>query len=347
MEAHKYEGQHTLIEKVINKGLCVRCGACVGLCPYFDYFDGTVIVMDKCSADTWRCLQVCPVADFEGTRPDRGTTGIENSGGIGRFKKVIIARAADEDMRRQSQYGGVASCLLIYSLNKGFIKSAVLTDKGGKFSPGGMIAKGPSDIFDCGQSRYSASGTLSALNRAIKEGQDRIGVVGLPCQMDALERMRLSEPDGKERSRRIAFKIGLFCTWAIDYRALHAFLIEKSINTPAKKFDIPPPPSEKFCVQTEKGWVDFPLDSVRPFIQKGCTICRDMTAENADISIGTLEGREGWNTVIIRTSVGEDIINSAESEGWLDVDSLADENFSHLMEASLNKRKRALNNYAE
>lgn len=345
MEVYTSDGQRSLIEKVINKGICVQCGACVGLCPYFSYLDGRVAVMDRCNADVWRCLQVCPKADYEGTRPDGEVGGAYNTKEIGSFKKVVIARAVDEDIRKQAQYGGVVSCLLIYSLNKGYIKSAVLTDKGGQSAPGGMIAMIRSDILDCAQSRYSASGSLSALNKAINDGQDKIGVVGLPCQMDALARMRLAKPDGKERSGRITLKIGLFCTWAIDHRRLEAFLEHECVNSSIKKFDIPPPPSENFRVQTETGWVDFPLDSVRPFIQKGCTICKDMTAEMADISIGTVEGREGWNTVIARTKVGEELINAAEAEGWLEIDDLPDENFIHLKEAALNKQKRALSNY--
>ena len=66
------EGQERLIADVINQGICVRCGACVGLCPYFDYFDGKVVVTDPCHADTFRCLQICPRAGYEGTTMESG-----------------------------------------------------------------------------------------------------------------------------------------------------------------------------------------------------------------------------------------------------------------------------------
>ncbi|HOP48283.1 MAG TPA: Coenzyme F420 hydrogenase/dehydrogenase, beta subunit C-terminal domain [Desulfobacteraceae bacterium] len=346
MEAFKSEGQRSLIEKVINKGICVQCGACVGLCPYFNYFDGKVVVMDQCYADVWRCLQICPKADYEGIHLERKAEGVFNSEEVGPFIRVVIARAVDKDIRNKAQYGGTVSSLIIFSLEKGIIKSAVLTDKGGQSSPGGRISQNRTSILDCAQSIYSASGSLSALNRAISDGQDKIGVVGLPCQMDALARIKLAKPDGEERSKRIAIKIGLFCTWALEYRGLEAFLNHEYPDRKIKKFDISPPPSEKFCVQTETGWIDIPLDSVKPFIQKGCTICRDMTAEKADLSVGTVEGREGWNTVIVRTNAGDELINAAEAEGWLELDELPEENFIHLKEAALNKQKRALSNMA-
>ena len=33
-------GSNELVEKVLDKDLCVTCGACVGLCPYFKVHQG-------------------------------------------------------------------------------------------------------------------------------------------------------------------------------------------------------------------------------------------------------------------------------------------------------------------
>jgi coenzyme F420 hydrogenase subunit beta len=335
------QGQYRLIDRVINQGICIRCGACVGLCPYFDYLDGKVVVMDRCNADTWRCLQLCPRAEYEGTNldPIRGESTC--NGEIGAYKKIIIARATDEETVEKSQYGGVVSALLIYAIEKGHLNSAVLTDAGKHLSPGGLLTRNRADIHNCAGSRYSGSGGLSALNRALSAGESKLGVVGLPCQMEALARLRLMKPDGEERSSCIALKIGLFCTWAVDYRQLEAFLKKEEVEGPVKKYDIPPPPAEKFKLQTEKGWIDFPLSDIRELVQKGCVLCQDMTAEWADISVGTVEGRVGWNTVIVRTDVGSEIVDAAIKHGWLETDHLPEENLDHLKEASLNKLKRA------
>jgi coenzyme F420 hydrogenase subunit beta len=333
------KGQALLIEKVINQGICVGCGACVGLCPYFHYFDGKVVVTDRCSADTWRCLQLCPRANYEETspQPERITGGNEE---IGPHRDVIMARAKDKGIRKVAQYGGVVSSILIYALEKGYIKSAVLTDSGNNLSPAGTLAANRSDVLECAGSRYSASGGLSAMNNAINAGQDRLGIVGLPCQMEALARMRLMKPDGEEMDSRIALRIGLFCTWAIDYRGLEAFLKTKDVKGDVKKFDIPPPPAEIFQVVTENGQKDFALSDIRHLIQKGCTLCQDMTAEMADISVGTVEGQNEWNTVIIRTDRGAELFNSAVKNGRFETNNLPEENLEHLREASRNKRQR-------
>jgi len=69
----------------------------------------------------------------------------------------------------------------------------------------------------------------------------------------------------------------------------------------------------------------------------------DMTSEFADISVGSVEGIEGWNTVIIRTDAGADLVERAKKKGKLQIDKLPSANLAHLKEASLLKKRRALN----
>lgn len=328
------EGQSRLIEEVISRGICVKCGACVGLCPYFHYFDGKLVVMDICQAGDGRCLQVCPRVNSLDTPPE------EISSEIGPLRKVFVARATDKEITKSAQYGGVVSALLIYALDTGKINSAVLTGKNNKTSPSGRIVNESSDLLQCAGSRYSASGTLSSLNRAIKGGEKDLAVVGLPCQMEALSHLKNMEPDGEEMADNIGLKIGLFCTWALDYRSLRAFLKGEGVEDEILKYDIPPPPSEIFQVRTEKGWIDFPLSDIRPLVQPGCELCRDMTAEQADISVGTVEGREGWNTVVVRTDLGALLVDEAVKEGVLETEEVDQENFNHLKQAARSKRER-------
>jgi coenzyme F420 hydrogenase subunit beta len=337
MEIPNPQGQGRLIAQVIAKGMCVRCGACVGLCPYFDYFDGKVVVMDPCPAGTFRCLQVCPVADYEGTSPYKK----DARDPMGCYCDILMARAADEEVVERSQYGGVVSALVIHALENGLISSAVLTDAGDIFAPKGMLVKEKSGVLDCAGSRYSGSGSLAALNHAIKEGLSRLGVVGLPCQMEALARMGLMQPDGEKRSAAVSLKIGLFCTWALDHGLLSTYLDRQGVKGPLLKSDIPPPPAEVFRVKTPEGWRDFPLSDIRTLIQKGCSLCEDMTADQSDISVGAAEGNPGWNTIIARTEKGLDLLKSAIKSRWLETADLPAATLDHLKAAARNKRERA------
>ena len=73
-----------------------------------------------------------------------------------------------------------------------------------------------------------------------------------------------------------------------------------------------------------------------------CAYCLDMTSEFADISVGSVEGIEGWNTVIVRTDTGAELIEMAKAKGQLETDALPSQNLAHLKEAALLKKKRGL-----
>jgi coenzyme F420 hydrogenase subunit beta len=342
MRASYGRGQCELVDKVINQGICVKCGACVNLCPYFDYFDGKIVVTDDCYAETWRCLQLCPRADYDDASLEKERAPQEEGSEVGPFREIFIARAKDEEIRGEAQYGGFVSSFLIYALEERLVRATILTDKGNEISPSGLIARERADILKCAGSRYTGAGGLAAFNRAIKDDGEGLAVVGLPCQMEALARMRRMHPDGEERERRVSLKIGLFCTWALDYRKLDNYLKTAGVGVPIQKYDIPPPPAQTFRIRTERGWQDFPLDEVRPYIQEGCTLCQDMTAEWADISVGTVEGMEGWNTVVVRNERGAQLLNGFIKAGHLETGALPEKNLAHLKEASVNKRKRGI-----
>jgi coenzyme F420 hydrogenase subunit beta len=69
-----------------------------------------------------------------------------------------------------------------------------------------------------------------------------------------------------------------------------------------------------------------------------------MTAELADVSVGAAEGVEGWNTLIVRSDRGADLVDAARAAGIIEVDAPPDENLNHLKGASLGKRRRAFAN---
>jgi len=68
-----------------------------------------------------------------------------------------------------------------------------------------------------------------------------------------------------------------------------------------------------------------------------------MTSELSDISVGTVEGEEGWNTVIVRTERGENLLHRAESKGVLETRAYPEDKWTHLKEASILKKQRGLN----
>jgi coenzyme F420 hydrogenase subunit beta len=223
------------------------------------------------------------------------------------------------------------------------VQSFILTSREEELLPKGKIVAGREEILGCAGSSYVSGPTLEALNRGPWKDQERIGVVGLPCQVLALTKMRTSSLKKKTPVERVGLVIGLFCTWALEYKPFMTFLDKQIGSRSIEKLNISPPPERVLEVVAEGELHQIPVDGIRPYIRPSCQVCLDMTAELSDISVGTVEGIEGWNTVMVRTEMGEDLLRQAVSSDVIETQILPKDHLNHLKEASLLKKRRALN----
>lgn len=336
-------GLEALEEKVLGRDLCAACGACLSLCPYLRSFKGRVIKLDDCNLEEGRCFAYCPRTEVNLDEVHQKLFGkkyeeIE----LGPVRKIMMARAKESIWAKKAQTGGVVSALIDFALRESVVQAAVLTPRDGDLLPQGKIIKGRKEILRCAGSSYVSGPTLEALNKGPWKEEERIGVVGLPCQVLALARMKASTLEKKTPIDRVDLVVGLFCTWALDYKPFIAFLNKRVGNRPIKKLNITPPPERILEVTAGGELYQIPVDDIRPFIRPSCRVCLDMTAELSDISVGTVEGKEGWNTMIVRTAKGDDLLTRAKKAGVLEIRPLAKNSLSHLKEASLLKKRRAL-----
>ena len=337
-------GFQALEASVIKKDLCTFCGACLSLCPYLQSWKGKWVKLDNCDLAEGRCFAYCPrtKVDLENLHQEAFGQSYSNLE-MGLFKKVKMARASSPALRKKAQTAGVVSTLMEFALKERFINGAVLTHRASDHLPSGSVVHNPDEILSCAGSSYVAGPTLEALNRGPWEDKERIGIVGTPCQVLALRKMKGSPLKKTSQIDRVSLIIGLFCTWALTYDAFMKYLKNKVNGGRIRKLDITPPP-ERLLKVTANGdrILDVPLDEIRPFIRTSCGVCLDMTSELSDLSVGTVEGIEGWSTVIVRSDLGEEILSRAEAAGRIESRHLPEENFKHLKEASLLKKKRAL-----
>lgn len=330
------EGMGALWKEVLEPGICVACGGCVGLCPYMSFYDGRVVCTDRCDREEGRCYEVCP-------RVIRGEEMSETDP-IGPFLSIHRARNRDVDVRDRAQYGGVVSGLLLLALEENMVDEAVLTTGDDKGCAHGVVAATREEVMSCAGSRYAASAVLEAFNKRAKNGPANLAVVGLPCQAQSLALAKASPLTHEETRQSIGLTIGIFCTWALAHRPLSKFLREEGLIDMSRSYDIPPPPANVFQVFTLETKKEYPLDRIRPFVQPGCALCPDMTSEKADVSVGAVEGMEGWNTLIVRTEKGKKLVDLAIEKGVLEVGELPAASYEHLKEASLIKRGRGFEN---
>lgn len=337
-------GQQELCAAVIHEDLCTGCGACIDLCPYFRSYRGKTAALFPCDIEEGRCFAYCPKVDADLDELSVRFFGVPyGSAAMGAVQSVWAVHAGPRMKLSNAQAGGAVSSLMYYALEKGAIEGAVLTDRQGLL-PLPRYVKGPADVVACASSKYTAAPTVSAVNRAVAEGAKNIGFVGTPCQVLATALMRskgLHEEHGFDDPFGIV--VGLFCTWAIDYRRFEPFIEGRTNITGIKKIDIPPPPAEVLEVFGEDGAkTSIPLEDIRPLVPHGCSYCIDMTSEFADISVGVMEGRPDMNTLIIRTDRGKNLVDRAVNDGYLEISEMPEEPLAHLQWAAANKKRRAL-----
>jgi coenzyme F420 hydrogenase subunit beta len=335
-------GSKELLEDVHNRELCIGCGACVDICPYFKNYIGKTAQLFPCTLEQGRCYAYCPKAEVDLDALSKHIRGVPYDGSpLGDCREVLAARAGGKMKKGAFQSGGTVSALLTFALKSGLIDAAALTDRKA-LTPVSRIVIHWEDVAQCASSKFMAAPTLSSVNMAVRQGYQSVGVVGTPCQMVAVAQMK-SNPLGKEAHKiPLSLTVGLFCNWSLDTRQLIDLLSEKLDISSIVGMDIPPPPSKTMILDTQHGRMEISLSEIKPLIPHTCFICPDMTSELADVSVGMFEGRSGWNTLILRSDKGVELIERARKEGFIETDDFPNQNLKHLSKAAADKKDRSL-----
>jgi coenzyme F420 hydrogenase subunit beta len=337
------KGPKALREEVLDAGLCTVCGMCLGLCPYLEEMEENVAFISDCRIDQGRCYAVCPrtETDLDALRrlyvPDRQTDFV-----LGPHESVWMARAKKEEVRHRAQYGGTVTALALFGIDTGRIDAALLTDWSSEpetpHLPRPRVARSREEVLSASGSKYSASPTLKVLDRLVKEDANRVFVVGRPCQVLALrKRMRIDDPTFP--GERIALVVGLFCMWSLSYRDFEKMIEPLTGASRLERIDVP---KGRFLVETDRDALVLDHDAVRSHSRPTCQSCYDFTSELADLSVGSTEWKDDWNTLIVRTEAGRTFLEDAVETGWLEVEPFPDERLRLLKEASFNKKQRVL-----
>ena len=331
-----------LDRSVIQEGLCIGCGACIDLCPYFRSYRGKTALLFPCNVESGRCLAHCPKLEVDADGLSRFLFSRPYDGDpLGAWRSIHVSRAGEKVKKRPFQSGGTVSALMYSALRSRRIDCAVLTGREGLL-PAPRLVTRPAAVLQQSLSKYTAAPTLSAMNQAVAAGYGALGIVATPCQATAVARMRMNPLSKPSFQDPTALVIGLFCTWALDFRQFEAFLSQRMPLREIVKIDIPPPPASVLEVYLKEGKREFSLDEIRPLVPETCGFCPDMTSEFADVSVGVLEGRPELNTLIVRTERGEAAVREAERKGYLILEDMPGENLAHLQWAAGNKKKRGV-----
>jgi coenzyme F420 hydrogenase subunit beta len=355
MTTKENTNQEQLVSTVIDRGVCTGCGACVELCPYMKTHNAATVALFKCDRETGRCHTYCPRTETQLDELQKAMFDpADLTKEIGAFKGLYMTRATDPAIREKSQHGGTVTALTILALEEGIINSCVLADQDEKMLSKSFTATSKEEIIGARGSKFGNCPTVAEFNRVSKKDGNLLGVVATPCQALALAKMRTYPAENDvERMDRLKLVIGLFCGWTLDWRKLSKMVLAVAGDEEILNIDIPP--SKYACMQvtTAKGILEIPIDEVNETARECCDYCDDMTAEFSDLSVGSARSKDGWdvdkgwNQVVVRSELGEKLMNIAKEKGILEFKEFAPGNIDKLKSASGSKKGKGQSNLAE
>ena len=236
---------------------------------------------------------------------------------LGKYKHCISARSTDKEILKKAQDGGIVTTLFKYALEEGIIDGAIVAGPSDEpWRPRPFVATTVNELMQSRGTRYNVSPNVAFIKEATRSyGLDRIGIVGTPCQMQAIRKGQLYPVGLRDVPDKIALAIGTFCMENFPYQSIKQLVedhADMSLKT-VKKMEIG---KGKFMVYGERGHVvQLPLKVTHKYEQPGCHVCLDYVSNLADVSTGSVGSPDGWSTVFVRTKKGNNIWAKAIESG--------------------------------
>lgn len=335
--------------RIVDGGLCHRCGSCVGICPtkVLGLDDEAYPLIKNLSActDCDLCVRVCPGDEFNAVEEHQKLfeTPHNLTDTHGSFKSAAVGYATDPDIRERSTSGGVVTALLLHLLETKQIDGALVigSDEHTLWKGKAMIARTREEILAAMKSKYAITPTNAVLDQ-VRELPGRYAAVGLPCQVHGIRKASVLDERIRER---VVLTIGLFCHAAIEHEAFRVIWgtlgdkasrarkfisrIGKHPGTPYLELDDGSLYPVYFGSATGYRPTSIEVINIlyRLFTPERCTTCFDALAEYADISVGdpwmappdeSVDFYKGYSFVLLRTARGEAAYQELCGAGKLD-----------------------------
>jgi len=346
---NKNYGNHDRTETInliVNKRICVGCGACTVICPkkcinivYGLRFNFPKIHEDEC-IKCGKCLRVCPSAFLLYDK----FQDYENE--INEKNECFIIHADDDEVRIDAASGGFITGIILHLIDSGMADGAIVARCQGEKAliAASFIAADRESVLSARGSKYTPVSNCTVV-REVLDRPGRYVFVGTPCMIEALMKMQELLPELK---KYIVLSIGFVCAGMASRLSTKSY-IESDGGVNIK--DV-----RRICYRGN-GWpgrfrvygdnnqllMDRPLinGSLTHVVGRDhylrCENCFDHWAKYADIVVSDPWTEEmirnetkGRSAIMIRTERGRKAVNSAVTSGKLISNPLSAEDFTDL-----------------
>jgi coenzyme F420-reducing hydrogenase beta subunit len=309
----------------------------------------------------------CPfspaAADEDTISAERFPRASSSDPALGRFEAAYVGHVAEQEFRMRGSSGGITTWVAAELLRTGAVDAVAHVAAADPAKAGRLfeyrISRTAEQLNSGAKSRYYPI-ELSGVLREIRATRGRYAVIGIPCFIKAINLLRRSDAVIRER---VSHTLGLFCghmksaamvesfAWqleadfskveAVDYR-------KKDESRPANWYRAQLQLADGSSVEQD-WWHLADGDWGAGFFQNpACNWCDDVVGETADISFGdawvepySSDGR-GTNVLIVRTKELKGMIESARSDGRLQLEQVGPEFVTQTQAAGLRHRREGL-----
>jgi coenzyme F420 hydrogenase subunit beta len=146
---------------------------------------------------------------------------------------------------------------------------------------------------------------MSKLADLIAKRKRKIAIVGTACQVRATRRIQQSLL-GEYPDLELTI-IGLFCYEEFNYWKLKAET-KRLLNVDLDRAEKTQIRKGKYIVRVDGKDSSVSVKELSGAVENGCLCCPDFTAVYSDISVGSVGSEDGYSTVIVRSDVGEKLL---------------------------------------
>lgn len=337
-----------LANEVTEKRICCLCGTCAAFCDKIEIGESEEGKQEPLFVEDYDtvcglCYTFCPRTFLPREDIERRLFGTPHRRAeedpLGVYRSAYAVRARRGEILEQAQDGGVVTALLAYALETGSLDCAAITTSDEEWRPKTKIARTYAELLEGAGTKYTLYPSVTGVRDALNEGCEKIGFVGLPCQIQGLRKVQTAKQPYDLGIEKVKLMIGLFCMENFTPELLdHVAKKSRSGSVSGiSKFEIRG--KDLFLYDQERQGI--PLNEIKDYIGDGCLVCMDYTAELADLSVGSVGSDEGWSTVLVRTAQGEAVLKGALNSGYLEATEIARNELDSIRK--LAKRKKESN----
>ncbi|EFK09148.1 coenzyme F420 hydrogenase/dehydrogenase, beta subunit C-terminal domain protein [delta proteobacterium NaphS2] len=273
---------------------------------------------------------------------------------MGPVRRLWVTRAKDEDIRNRGQHGGTVTALAAFALEQGLVDAWIMARSHDSLSGVPTVCRTRAQVQACAGTKLTSVPVVGGFLEAAFKDPGRFGVVATPCQCLALAKIKASDhPRLRQAAEKLALVVGLFCGWSFGHRELSRALSGRVDPDDVTGLDIPPSRHQSLEVFIKGRETSVPLSKVTGAVRPACAYCFDMTAEPADLSVGSARLPGGWdearhwNQTVVRSQMGEDLLERANAAGILTLQEPPEGALEKLKTAAAGKKRTALKNLAQ